>query len=303
MQTTARSLILDLLSTLRRGTMPVRALVEAGELLGIAENNIRVSLARLYASGRVERDERGRYRLGPAVAAMSGQLRSWRRLTERACPWNGAWIAVHQTKLGRGPARRRRDRALALLGFRDLEAGLAVRPDNLTGGVAFARTRLAELTSTDDESARSGADGTANDGVGRVFQISQLDATSELAARSLWDADRLATEAKASTERLRESAQQIHRLTTGEAMVETFMLGGGVLRQLVRHPLLPEEILDPKPLDALLQEMKRYDELGRACWAEFLAGHSVPHRALPLDARQPNPEFSALAPNQGRIHV
>ena len=55
MQTTARSLILDLLSTLRRGTMPVRALVEAGALLGIEENNIRVSLARFYASGRIER--------------------------------------------------------------------------------------------------------------------------------------------------------------------------------------------------------------------------------------------------------
>ena len=57
MHPTARSLILDLLSTLRRGTMPVRALVEAGALLGIEENNIRVSLARLYASHRIERDE------------------------------------------------------------------------------------------------------------------------------------------------------------------------------------------------------------------------------------------------------
>ena len=76
-QPTARSLVLDLLSTLRRGSMPVRALVEAGTLLGIEENNVRVSLARLYTSGRVERDERGRYRLGPAVAAISGRLRSW----------------------------------------------------------------------------------------------------------------------------------------------------------------------------------------------------------------------------------
>ena len=114
-------------------------------------------------------------------------------------------------------------------------------------------------------------------------------------ARSLWDADRLATEAAASTQRLRESAKQIRQLSTGEAMVETFMLGGSVLRQLVRHPLLPEEILDPAPLDALLDEMKHYDELGRACWAEFLEAHSVPHRALPLDARQPNPELGALA--------
>ena len=89
MQTTARSLILDLLSTLRRGTMPVRALVEAGALLGIEENNIRVSVTRLDASGRIERDERGRYRLGPAVAALSGQLRSWRDLNDRTRRWRG----------------------------------------------------------------------------------------------------------------------------------------------------------------------------------------------------------------------
>jgi hypothetical protein len=59
-----------------------------------------------------------------------------------------------------------------------------------------------------------------------------------------------------------------------------------VLRQLVRHPLLPAEILDPEPLAALLAEMKRYDAIGRACWAPFLARHDVPHRALPLDSRQ-----------------
>ena len=135
MQPTARSLILDLLSTLRRGTMPVRALVEAGALLGIAENNIRVSLARLYASARIERDERGRYRLGPAVAAISGQLRSWRDLDNRMRTWKGDWIAVHQPRLGRGPGRRRRERALGLLGFREFESGLSLRPDNLRGGL------------------------------------------------------------------------------------------------------------------------------------------------------------------------
>ena len=108
-QPTARSLVLDLLSTLRRGTMPVRALVEAGALLGIEENNIRVSLARLYASGRIERDERGRYRLGPAVAAISGRLRSWRDLGQRQRAWRGDWVAVHCARLGRGPARRRRE--------------------------------------------------------------------------------------------------------------------------------------------------------------------------------------------------
>ena len=78
MHSTARSLILDLLSTLRRGTMPVRALVEAGALLGIAENNIRVSLARLYATHRHDRADPARnrashyrQRLGPHTRALA----------------------------------------------------------------------------------------------------------------------------------------------------------------------------------------------------------------------------------------
>ncbi|MEO2236657.1 MAG: hypothetical protein ABGW95_00195, partial [Candidatus Poseidoniia archaeon] len=47
----SKSLILDLLSTLRRGAMPVRALVAAGELFDITPNSLRVSLARLCSTG------------------------------------------------------------------------------------------------------------------------------------------------------------------------------------------------------------------------------------------------------------
>lgn len=276
MQTTARSLILDLLSTLRRGSMPVRALIEAGELLGIAENNIRVSLARLHASGRIERDERGRYRLGPAVAAISGQLRSWRDLGARTRSWRGDWVAVHQARLGRGPARRRRERALDLLGFRELASGFALRPDNLRGGVSALRDQLVRLVS-------DGGSGSLE--LGRVFVARELDAESERDARQLWNVDALADEARRSLAELRESEAGLDRLSNDEAMVETFLIGGSVLRQLVRHPLLPAEILDPEPLAALLAGMKRYDAIGRSYWARFLASHEVPHRGLPLDSR------------------
>ena len=79
-------------------------------------------------------------------------------------------------------------------------------------------------------------------------------------------------------------------------MVETFLVGGTVLRQLVSHPLLPAEILDPQPLATLLAEMKQYDKLGRACWAPFLARHEVPHRALPLDSRRSSEDLVTLLP-------
>lgn len=295
MQTTARSLILDLLSTLRRGSMPVRALIEAGALLGIEENNIRVSLARLYASGRVERDERGRYRLGPAVAAMSGRLRGWRELGTRMRAWRGDWVAVHQPRLGRGASRKRRERALELLGFRELDSGLSIRPNNLRGGVEGARTSLVGLTTgpIDGNEARSTRTKSETANPGRVFRIEELDPSSDLKARSLWDADCLAGEARKSVHRLRGSAAALDQRPEAEAMLESFVVGGEVLRQLMRHPLLPREILDPEPLALLLDEMKRYDALGRGAWARFLARHEVPHRALPLDARQSNRDLMA----------
>jgi phenylacetic acid degradation operon negative regulatory protein len=215
---------------------------------------------------------------------MSGQIRSWRELTGRTQAWSGDWVAVHQTKLGRGPVRRRREKALTLLGFRELAPGFSIRPDNLRGGVAALRARLGELASP--SSAAIGDSAEIGDASGRVFLARDFDPTSDLEARSLWDADALAREARDSTVRLRESADEIAGWPIEEAMVETFLVGGGVLRQLLRHPLLPAEILDPEPLATLLAEMKRYDELGRACWAPFLARHEVPHRALPLDSRR-----------------
>lgn len=293
MPLTARSLILDLLSTLRHGTMPVRALVEAGGLLGLEENNVRVSLARLHAAGRVERDERGRYRLGPAVAAIGARLRSWRDLGARTRAWRGDWVAVHCARLGRGPARRRRERALALLGFRDLEPGLSIRPDNLRGGIETLRAELVALA-TDDE-GRDGA-------LGRVFLMHGLDAPDEAEARGLWDVAALAREADRARMMLHESEARLAALDPEEAMIESFLVGGRVLRQLNRHPLLPPEILDPEPMAALLESMRRYDRSGRTLWAPFLARHDVPHRALPLDSRGREPALGLAgrtAPSEG----
>src|SRR5512134_218343 len=117
--------------------MPVGALVAAGLLFGIPENGMRVAVTRLLAAGELLRDERGRYRLGPAAAPLSERVVAWRRIEERLRRWDGGWIAVHRQGLprGRGEAAARAARALRLLGFADFAPGLALRPDNLRGGV------------------------------------------------------------------------------------------------------------------------------------------------------------------------
>src|SRR5690606_37367206 len=265
----AKSLILDLLSTLRRGSMPVRALVEAGALFGIAEGSVRVALTRLLAEGRVERDERGSYRLGEKALAVSERVAGWRRIEERVRPWNGAWLAVLAAPGGRA-AQRGSARALRLLGFRELARGVAVRPDNLAGGIDGVRAELGRL-------------GLAPGAI--VAELRALDDVSEARARGLWDAAALVADYRRNARTLEASLRRLATCSEAEAMVESFRVGGAALRALALDPLLPEPIVPAAERAAFVDAMRRYDEAGRACWAAFLARHGVRHRRAPAHTR------------------
>ena len=274
MRPTARSLILDLLSTLRRGrgSMPVRALVAAGELFGLGGNAVRVAVARLRAEGLVESDQRGSYRLGPRAEAVNDQIRSWRRIDEARVDWRGGWVAVQAAERRRrdGARKSRRERALRFLGFRPLQGGLLLRPDNLAGGVTAVRGQLHRL-------------GLAEDAL--VFRIEDLDATHEGRARALWDVDSLGSAYGASLAEITASERRLPGLSDSEAMTESFLLGGRMIRQIVFDPLLPNSIAPDAPRVRLVEAMRRYDALGRRCWAGFLADFGLPHGSAPADVR------------------
>ena len=263
MEPTARSFILDLLSTLRGGTMPVSALVEAAALFGIAGNSVRVALTRLTASGQVERDSRGRYRMGAAARPVVRWATSWREIERRIRRWDGAWIGVLEgQRAGRGE-RRHRERALRFLGFRPLTPRLAVRPDNLRGGSAALRDELGALGLPPGD---------------LVVQLRDLDAHSEARARAIWDGTRLRGEHRALASEIERDIDAVQRLPVEQAMVRSFLLGGRAIRQLVLDPLLPDDIVPGDQRRELLAAMRRYDPLGRELWASFLARHGIPHR-------------------------
>src|SRR5947208_1071890 len=106
--------------------MPVSALVAAGQVFAITENNLRVTLARLRAAGMVDQDERGRYGLAAQAAPVGQQVTAWREVERRVRPWDGAWIGVHTAAVRRSERRAHRhaDRALRFLGFERFEIGL-----------------------------------------------------------------------------------------------------------------------------------------------------------------------------------
>jgi len=286
---TAKSLTFDLLSTLRRGAMPVRALVAAAGLFGISENSLRVCLARLCAAGQIERDSRGRYRLGDAALAIDGHVQSWRHAHERLCDWAGSetgpsgemgrgrWVAV-QARVSRPRSKQFRAgaRALLLHGFRELADNLYLRPDNLSGGVDNLRDSL----------LRVGLDAQC-----LVFGLDALDADREAQARSLWQADRLAPLYTRTRRELEQSEQRLARadglngLGLEDAMVESFLLGGRAIRTIALDPLLPHPIVEHGQLAELVAATRRYERAGRVCWAAFLAEHGVIHQRAPVDAR------------------
>jgi phenylacetic acid degradation operon negative regulatory protein len=284
MDPSPKSLILDLLSTLGRASAPVRSLVSAGNLFGIAENSLRVALARLLAEGLIERDARGSYRIGAGAAAMNREIRGWRDVERRLLPWSGAWVGLHLAGGERLSTRIRhqRQRALRVLGFRRLSPGLELRPDNLAGGVEAIRDRL---TSLDLANA------------GPVFRIESLDENWEQIARDLWESEALVEGYRSTQRQLEESAARLRELPRAAAMAESFRLGGAAIRRVVLDPLLPEPIVPCAERRRLVTAMRRYDRLGREIWKDWL-GDEKPHD-LPVGVRGPGAGAAALAAVEG----
>ena len=278
----AKSLILDLLQSLRGRSMPVRALVVAGGLFGLAENGVRVALVRLLARGLVERDGPGRYRLAASAQPVSRRVGGWSSSDTRALRWSGDWVGafVHRLARSERPARRRDARALAFLGFAELDPGLFIRPDNLRGGVAQTRRELYEL----------GLDPAAH-----VLAASQLDVATEARARRLWDGAALVRAQREAREQVERSASRLPRLRREAAMVETFLVGGRAIRQIALDPCLPEAIAPEAERRALIAAMREYDRAGRAHWSEFMRAHDAPHRSAPANLAGLSGEARAAA--------
>jgi phenylacetic acid degradation operon negative regulatory protein len=249
----ARSLILNTLLAAGDTGQTVRQAIASCGLFGIRENSVRVALVRLAAEGLIESTGRGAYRLGTRGVALARDVATWRTAESRVRAWDGGWIAAHVGALGRSnrAALRSRDRALALLGLRELDPGLYVRPDNLSGGVEIARTRLRRLGL--EEAAA-------------IFIATGFDPSREARARGLWDG-------KALTRNYRATRQKLERWLAGAASLrpdvaarEAFLIGNDAIRTLVFDPLLPAPLVDVDERRALGAAVLRHDEAGRAMW-------------------------------------
>lgn len=276
MRLTAKSVVLDLLSASEDGESNARELIAACGLFDLKENSVRVALARLSADGTIEATSRGAYKIGPDAEVIARQVGAWRHVEQRVRRWDGGWVCVHGARLGRAEraAGRRRERALRMLGMREVRAGLEVRPDNLEGGVAGVRARLAALGLGPDAA---------------VFRAESFDDVLDAKARCAWNGRALDLGYKKTRERLERWMERAPRLDLETAARESFLLGGEAIRQIVFDPLLPEPLVDVGARKAFVETAVRYDAVGRRIWRRLhgvalgIAGSS----AIALDEREP----------------
>jgi phenylacetic acid degradation operon negative regulatory protein len=262
-------LILKLMLGADDAEISARQAVASCALFGIRENSVRVALVRLSSAGMIEASGRGTYRIGPHAAELAEDVRGWRSVESRVRKWRGEWIAVHAGGAPRSDraALRRRHRALELLGFREAEPGLFLRPDNLSGGVDAVRERLHKL----------GLDADAS-----VFSASQLDTQRDARARTLWNGKALTKSYIALRQRLEKWLERAPRLELDVAARESFLMGGEAIRHLVFDPLLPDPLVDVDERRAFVEALLRYDRAGHAIWRRLL---NPPHSEQASGAR------------------
>ncbi len=270
-----RHLILNLLLGAAGRQLAAREAIAACALFGIRENSVRVALARLSAAGLVETFGRGEYRLGPGAARLADEVATWRDAERRVRDWNGAWIAAHVGDLGRSnrAALRARGRALGMLGLRELDRGLFLRPDNLAGGVEAARERLLKLGLESDAA---------------VFVAHGFDAARERRAAALWDGRALTRGYRETRARLEDWLARAGSLALELAARESYLLGNAAIRQLVFDPLLPAPLVDVDARRGFLDAVVRFDAAGHAIWNRFLRegiGRRASTRARPASDR------------------
>ncbi len=253
---TARQLILALLDSAPAPQIQAASLIAAGELFGMDPGAIRVATARLVRDRVLESTARGIYTVGGGGADLHRTVLSWADLEATLKPWTGEWLAIYLGSLRRTNKTivRARERALQLKGFATIDSGLAVRPANLKASLPVLLEDLRQL----------GLDPSAS-----LHRIAETAGGTGFAA--LWDTDGLAGRYQRHIDEIARSTRGIEDLAPRAAAKETLLVGRAAIREILRDPLLPAELVDSHLRRELVRRMKRYDRLGKSCWRAFYA--------------------------------
>ncbi len=253
---TPRLLLLRLLTAADEETLTAAEAVRAGALFDMTENSVRVTMARLTQAGLVEAVDAAIYRLGAEGQKLGADVAAWSTADQRVTEWDNSWIAVTTGGLPRSDRKvlRARARALSLLGFRELDTGLYLRPNNLSGGVETVRARLLDL-GLGEEAA--------------VFKASAFDGVRQDKALSLWSDMQLEAGYKEISQRLHDWSAAKDTLPRDTALREVYMLGDAGIRSVIFDPLLPAPLVNERARQQFFDTVRHFDSEGRRLWYAF----------------------------------
>jgi len=247
------------LNLVKEAGEPVSAqmLIRMGELFGIDNNNVRVTLNRLSKTGFLSASERGMYELGMASEGLAAQQRAWRKLVSGLCDWNGGWLMIYVAHLGRRDRKslRRRERAASMLGFAASHQGLLIRPDNLIAALGDIQDQLFNLGMDEEATLLKVAD---------VARIQQFD------IGGLWPISDIEEGYRQRIQTMQRWRRSVTDKSLEEAARESFLIGDEVLRSIAYDPRLPEEMIDTGLRRELVSEMAIFDDIGRQIWGDFM---------------------------------
>lgn len=253
----AAEILLSLMNASPRPTLEMARLVRGGRLLGLTENNVRVTVSRLRSRGLLESTERGRYQLGDEARIVAREVRTWRTRHRRVrARWRDGYVLAllgdGGTEARPGP---RRARSMRLAGFRRLAPRVHVRPDNLRGGIRWLRAHF---------------DAAALEAPPTLARVHDTEPAWADRVAGLYDRAGLNERYRRYLERLRTSLPRLATLPTEDAMRESFFLGREVTGALIVDPLLPAALVDVERRDALFAAMIEYDDLARPLWVDAM---------------------------------
>lgn len=252
----ARDLIIDLLLGLQGREISIKQIIIAGKLFEISENSIRVAVTRLSGDGVIEAIERGVYQFTLQSHEWADVMLNRKNGIKQTKKWNHQYLAVFTGELGRvdRTALNRRERALKHFGFKELEQGIYIRPDNLAISFDHLFTEL----------KASGLESSA-----KMCQISHFDQDTIEKIYQLWPIEHLNQHYKKYSQMIQEWLLTVSQLSLEAAARESLLLGRQTISLLMNDPLLPKDFVDVQLRDQFATSVQQLDRTGLELWQKF----------------------------------
>lgn len=257
-----RQLVIDLFLGAASTQLTIKQILVGAQIFAITDNGVRVAVTRLMSEGMLESHDRGIYQL-------TAQAKHWARLMlnrkqgiKQTKNWQGQYLAVFTGHLGRvdRTALKKRERALFQYGFKVLELGIYIRPDNLTDSMLRLFAELKDLGLEQDA---------------KMCIISEFDSQTLEIIPELWDGNKLNRQYLYYIDKIGTWLKHYDSLDLQDAAYEAFYLGRESISLLMKDPLLPTPFVDEQLRQKFADVVQQLDKIGLSIWQKIYDQHDT----------------------------